>query len=54
MEEKRKQFTERYDDLMNGFERQQFISNEWPLENGVYKQYSVFDSSETSISGTGF
>ena len=54
MEDKNKQYIERFDDLMSGFERIQFISNEWPLDNGVYKQYSALDSSETTISGTGF
>jgi len=54
MEEKYIKLDEQYDELMNGFEERQFIVNEWPLENGVYRQYSVFDSTGTSVSGTSF
>ena len=54
MEEKDIRLEEQYNELMNGFEQRQFIVNVWPIENGVYRQYSVFDSAETSVSGTSF
>ena len=54
MEEKDLKLKEQYDELMNGFEDRQFIVNEWPLENGVYRQYSALDSSVASVSGTSF
>lgn len=54
MDEKEIKLEEQYSELMNGFEERQFIENEWPLENGVYRQYSVFDSAGTSVSGTSF
>lgn len=52
MEEKDIKLEDRYSELMNGFEERQFIVNEWPLENGVYRQYSALDSAGTSVSGT--
>ena len=54
MENKSQKLIEQYNKLLNGFEQQQFISNEWPIENGVYRQYSALDSSENSVSGTSF
>lgn len=54
MEEKDLKLIEQYSELMKGFEDRQFIINEWPLDNGVYRQYSAIDSSGTSVSGTSF
>lgn len=54
MEEKDLKLKEQYDELMNGFEDRQFIVNEWPLENGIYRQYSALDSSGAFVSGTSF
>lgn len=54
MEERDKSLVEQYGELMHGYEPQQFISNVWPLENGVYRQYSAFESSGTVVSGTSF
>lgn len=54
MEEKDIKLEDRYSELMNGFEERQFIVNEWPIENGVYRQYSALDSAGKSVSGTSF
>ena len=54
MEDKDIKMIDQYNDLMHGYEQQQFISNVWPLEDGLYRQYSAFDSSGTTISGTSF
>lgn len=54
MEEKSLKLIDQYKELLNGYESQQFISNEWPIENGVYRQYSALDCSEPSVSGTSF
>ena len=52
MEDKDIKLENRFTELMHGFMDRQFIFNEWPLENGVYRQYSAFDSSSTTVSGT--
>lgn len=36
--------TETYDMLMNGFDRTT-ITQEWPLQDGVYYQYSAYNNS---------
>lgn len=52
MEDKDLKLEEKYTELMHGFMDRQFIVNDWPLENGVYRQYSALDSSGTPVSGT--
>lgn len=54
MGERDKSLGEQYVELMRGYEQQQFISTVWPLENGVYRQYSAFESSGTVVSGTSY
>ena len=54
MENKDITLIEQLDSLMQGFEQLQFVSKDWPIENGIYRQYSAFESFETSLSGTSF
>ena len=44
----------KYQSIMNGFEHQTFVPSNWPMENGVYKQYSVFEESNNTVSGTSY
>lgn len=38
--------------FVDGYQPKPFISSEWPLEDGIYKQYSAFEESGVSVSGT--
>ena len=54
MDKKKKEIIEKYNTIMKGYEHQTFVPNYWPMENGVYKQYSAFEESNNSVSGTSF
>jgi len=32
-----------FNKFVDGYQPKPFISCEWPLENGIYKQYSAFE-----------
>ena len=38
--------------FVDGYEKSPYLSTEWPMENGLYKQYSAFEHSEPIVSGT--
>ena len=52
--EKKEEIIEKYNSIMKGYEPQNFVPDNWPMENGVYKQYSAFEQSNTSVSGTSY
>lgn len=54
MDGKDKEILEGYNSIMKDYEPQTFVSGDWPIENGVYKQYSAFDESKNSVSGTSY
>lgn len=54
MDSKEKNLIEKYNSMMRGYEPQTFVSGNWPMENGVYKQYSAFEESNNSVSGTSY
>lgn len=54
MDDKEKNIIESYNSIMKGYETQTFVSGNWPMENGVYKQYSAFNESDNSVSGTSY
>ena len=43
---------ELYDNLMKGFEPSPFISTDWQMQSGVYRQYSEYDNNDSCPSGT--
>jgi len=43
-----------YDALMKDYEPQPFVPTNWPMENGVYKQYSAFNQDDSSIGCTSY
>lgn len=54
MDKKTEELIEKYNSIMKGYEYQTFVPNSWPMENGVYKQYSAFEESKNSVSGTSY
>lgn len=54
MDKKKKEIIDKYNSIMKGYEHQTFVPSSWPMENGVYKQYSAFEESNNSVSGTSF
>ncbi len=54
MEEKDTKLRDKFDEFVRGYEHQKFISSKWPIDNGVYRQYSALDPSEVAVSGTSF
>lgn len=53
MQEREKDVAGMFDEFMKGFEPQ-YVSNNWPIENGLYKQYSAFETVTTSVGATGY
>ena len=53
-EEKESELLEQYNAFMDGYEPLSFVSGDWPMENGVYRQYSAFEESNNSIGGISF
>ncbi len=43
-----------YEGVMNGFSSQPYVPGNWPMENGVYKQYSAFEKTNNSVGGTSY
>ena len=41
-----------YENLMQDFNPSQYVNTTWEMQNGFYKQYSVFDENCEGISGT--
>lgn len=52
MERQVADIAEAFKQFVDGYQKSPYISTEWPLENGLYKQYSAFDRSEPIVSGT--
>lgn len=49
-----KDLVEQYKSIMKDYEPKPFISADWPMENGVYKQYSAFENQTVSVGGTSY
>lgn len=49
-----KDLLEQYNAIMKGYEPRPFSYGSWPMENGVYKQYSAFDNEGFTVGGTSF
>lgn len=45
MDNKEMDLLQQYDAIMDGYEPLTFVSSDWPMENGVYRQYSAFEES---------
>jgi len=43
---------ELYNKLMNGFEPSPYVSTEWEMQDGIYRQYSAYENNTFSSSGT--
>lgn len=43
---------EAYKRIMKGFCPSQYVNPEWEMQNGIYKQYSLYDDNCVSVSGT--
>ena len=41
-----------YSDLMKGYQPSDYVNKEWPMKDGMYQQYSAFDSDIQCSSGT--
>lgn len=54
MDSKEKDIIEKYNSIIKGYEPQTFVTGNWPMENGMYKQYSAFKNSNYSVSGTSY
>lgn len=49
MDEKNNDLVEMYESIMKDYKPQDFVLNVWPMENGVYKQYSAYEKNSNSI-----
>lgn len=43
---------ESYEKLMKNYTPSPYINTEWEMQNGFYKQYSVYDENCVSVTGT--
>lgn len=43
---------ELYDNLMKGYEPSPFITTDWQMQGGVYRQYSEYENNDSCPSGT--
>lgn len=43
---------ELYDNLMKGYEPSSFITTDWQMQGGVYRQYSEYENNDSCPSGT--
>ena len=41
-----------YEKIMKGYSPSPYINTEWDMQNGFYKQYSLYDENCVSVSGT--
>lgn len=49
-----KDLVEQYSSMMKDYRPILYLSGDWPMENGVYKQYSAFENQNTSVGGTSY
>lgn len=50
--EKSQTIQEKYEELMKDFHPSQYVNTKWEMQNGFYKQYSVYDDNCVSVTGT--
>ena len=43
---------EAYEKMMKDYTPSQYVNTEWEMQNGFYKQYSLYDDNCVSVSGT--
>ena len=43
---------ETYGKMMKDYTPSQYVNTEWEMQNGFYKQYSLYDDNCVSVSGT--
>ncbi len=41
-----------YDKFIKGYEPSNLICQDWPMQNGIYQQYSIYKNNTPSSSGT--
>lgn len=41
-----------YEKMMKDYTPSQYVNTEWEMQNGIYKQYSLYDDNCVSVSGT--
>lgn len=54
MEIKKEELINKYDSIMKGYTPLNFVESNWPMENGVYKQYSAYEKPDNIVSGTSY
>ena len=43
---------EAYEKMMKDYSPSPYVNTEWEMQNGIYKQYSVYDENSVSVTGT--
>ena len=43
---------EAYEKTMKNYSPSPYVNTEWEMQNGIYKQYSVYDENCVSVTGT--
>lgn len=43
---------EAYEKMMKDYSPSPYVNTEWKMQNGIYKQYSVYDENCVSVTGT--
>lgn len=43
---------ELYDNLMKGYEPSPYVSSDWQMQGGMYRQYSEYENNDSCPSGT--
>lgn len=41
-----------FDQLMKGYEPSPFLTSNWPMQDGVYREYSEYENNDSCPSGT--
>lgn len=41
-----------FSELMKGYHPSEYVSQEWPMKDGMYQQYSAFENDVQCASGT--
>lgn len=54
MENDNKDLVKQYTSIMKDYEPNLYTSGPWPMENGVYKQYSAYENQNNSVGGTSY
>lgn len=49
---KKKDIVKEYSDFMSGYIPSPYVNKEWPMEDGMYLQYSGWDNTEIGVTGT--